>query len=85
MDPPPGPGRLIEVIGDSITCGYGDLGKLGDADCYPTESHWDTYEAVAARMLGAEVSTIAGVGPRHHPQLRRRHDRHDADALHPRR
>ena len=62
MDPPPGPGRLIEVIGDSITCGYGDLGKLGDADCYPTESHWDTYEAVAARMLGAEVSTIAASG-----------------------
>ena len=62
MDPPPGPGKLIEVIGDSITCGYGDLGKLGDADCYPTESHWDTYEAVAARMLGAEVSTIAASG-----------------------
>jgi lysophospholipase L1-like esterase len=62
MDPPPGPGKLIEVIGDSITCGYGDLGKLGDADCYPTESHWDTYEAVAGRMLGAEVSTIAASG-----------------------
>ena len=62
MDPPPGPGRLIEVIGDSISCGYGDLGKLGDTDCYPTESHWDTYEAVAARMLGAEVSTIAASG-----------------------
>jgi len=62
MDPPPGPGKLIELVGDSITCGYGDLGKLGDADCYPTESHWDTYEAVAARMLGAEVSTIAASG-----------------------
>jgi lysophospholipase L1-like esterase len=62
MDPPPGPGKLIEVIGDSITCGYGDLGKLTDTECYTTESHWDTYEAVAARMLGAEVSTIAGSG-----------------------
>jgi lysophospholipase L1-like esterase len=62
MDPPPGPGRLIEVIGDSITCGYGDLGTLSDAECYTTESHWDTYESVAARMLGAEVSTIAGSG-----------------------
>lgn len=62
MDPPPGPGRLIEVVGDSITCGYGDLGTLSDAECYTTESHWDTYEAVAARMLGAEVSTIAASG-----------------------
>ena len=62
MDPPPGPGKLIEVIGDSITCGYGDLGALGDAECYTTESHWDTYESVAARMLGAEVSTIAASG-----------------------
>ncbi len=62
MDPPAGPGRLIEVIGDSITCGYGDLGQLADAECYTTESHWDTYESVAARMLGAEVSTIAASG-----------------------
>jgi len=60
---PPGPsGKLIEVIGDSITCGYGTLGKLGDNDCYPTESHWDTYAAVAARSLGAELSTIATSG-----------------------
>ncbi len=62
MDPPPGPGRLIEIIGDSITCGYGDLGTLADGECFTTESHWDTYEAVAARMLGAEVSTIAASG-----------------------
>ena len=57
MDPPAGAGRLIEVIGDSITCGYGNLGTLADADCFTTESHWDTYGAVAARALGAEVST----------------------------
>jgi lysophospholipase L1-like esterase len=62
MDPPAGPDRLIEVIGDSITCGYGNLGTLSDSDCYPTESHWDTYEAIAARALGAEVSTIAASG-----------------------
>jgi lysophospholipase L1-like esterase len=64
MDPPPGPGRLIEVIGDSITCGFGDLSSIDDLNapgtkCLTTESHWDTYEAVAARALGAEVSTIA--------------------------
>jgi lysophospholipase L1-like esterase len=62
MDPPAGANRLIEVIGDSITCGYGNLGALADMDCFPTESHWDTYEAIAARALGAEVSTIAASG-----------------------
>jgi lysophospholipase L1-like esterase len=62
VDPPPGSARLIEVIGDSITCGYGNLGKLGDADCFPTESHWDTYAAVAARALDAELSTVAASG-----------------------
>jgi lysophospholipase L1-like esterase len=62
LDPPAGPARLIEVIGDSITCGYGDLGMLSDSDCYPTESSWDAYGSVAARALGAEVSTIAASG-----------------------
>ncbi len=62
MDPPAGAGRLIEVIGDSISCGYGNLGILGDSDCFPTESHWDTYGAIAARALNAEVSTVAASG-----------------------
>ncbi|HVT09331.1 MAG TPA: SGNH/GDSL hydrolase family protein, partial [Polyangia bacterium] len=60
--PPAAPARLIEVVGDSITCGYGTLGTLSDSDCFPTESHWDTYEAVAGRTLGADVSTIAMSG-----------------------
>jgi lysophospholipase L1-like esterase len=62
MDPPAAPARLIELIGDSITCGYGDLGTLSDGECFTTESHWDTYGAVAGRALGAEVSTIAASG-----------------------
>ena len=60
--PPPGPGRLIEVVGDSISAGYGDLGTLADSECFSTESHWDSYEAIAARAVGAEVSTIAASG-----------------------
>jgi lysophospholipase L1-like esterase len=59
--PPPSP-RLIEVVGDSISCGYGTLGTLGDSDGFSTESHWDTYGAVAARALDAELSTIAMSG-----------------------
>ncbi len=62
MDPPAGASRLIEVVGDSITCGYGILGALADSDCFPTESQWDTYAALAGRALGAEVSTIAASG-----------------------
>jgi lysophospholipase L1-like esterase len=60
--PPAAPARLIEIVGDSISCGYGTLGALADSDCYPTESHWDTYGAVAARALGADVNTIAMSG-----------------------
>ncbi len=60
--PPAAPARLIEVIGDSISCGYGTLGMLSDSDCFPTESAWDTYESVAARALGADVSIIAMSG-----------------------
>jgi lysophospholipase L1-like esterase len=62
MTPPAAPARLIEIIGDSISCGYGTLGALADSDCFPTESHWDTYGAIAARALGAEVNTIAMSG-----------------------
>jgi lysophospholipase L1-like esterase len=62
LAPPDAPARFIEVIGDSISCGYGTLGKLSDSDCFASESHWDSYGAVAARALGADVSTIAVSG-----------------------
>jgi lysophospholipase L1-like esterase len=60
LDTPPGPDRVLEVIGDSITCGYGNLGA--DASCsfsFATESHWDSYGRVAGRALGVDVHTIA--------------------------
>jgi lysophospholipase L1-like esterase len=62
LAPPPGPARLIEVVGDSISCGFGNLGTLADADGIATESHWDAYPSVLARALEAEVSTIAASG-----------------------
>jgi lysophospholipase L1-like esterase len=58
--PPPGPRQVLEVIGDSITCGYGNLGP--NESCpfsYETESHYDSYSAIAARALGTDVHTIA--------------------------
>ncbi len=61
--PPPRAARRIEVIGDSISAGYGDEGS--DASCHfspDTENHYLTYEAIAARGLGADLVTIAWSG-----------------------
>ena len=57
--------RRIEVIGDSISCGYGDLGS--SASCpfsAATEDETITYGALAAAQLGAEVTVVAysGIG-----------------------
>jgi hypothetical protein len=59
----PDPGRSIEIVGDSITCGYGNEGP--DKSCpftADTENHFETYGAIAARALGAEISTVAWSG-----------------------
>jgi len=72
-DPPAYGGRLIEVIGDSITAGYGNLGSEqhpnGGEDpsggcrfSTATESAYMTYGAVAARALEADASLIAASG-----------------------
>jgi len=57
------PARRIEVIGDSISTGYGNEGE--DKNCHfspQTENHYLTYEAIAARNLGAELVTTAWSG-----------------------
>lgn len=59
----PVPARSMEVVGDSITCGYGNEGA--DATCpftADTENHYLTYAAIAARDVDAELSTIAWSG-----------------------
>jgi len=62
--PPRAPSsRRIEVLGDSISCGLGALG-VGPT-CNATnanEDHYVTYEAVAARTLGADLITTAWSG-----------------------
>jgi lysophospholipase L1-like esterase len=71
--PPAYSGRLIEVIGDSITAGYGNLGTEqhtgGSPDpnggCHfttETESAFKSYSVLAARALGADASVLAGSG-----------------------
>jgi hypothetical protein len=59
------PARRLEVIGDSISAGYGVLGKGPECPFEAaTESHPHTYGALAARALGADLHTEAwsGVG-----------------------
>jgi len=59
---PPPVQRRIEIIGDSITCGYGNEGTDPCNFSAETENHYLTYGALAARMFGAEVSTVAWSG-----------------------
>lgn len=66
---PPPSGRLIEVVGDSISAGYGNLRTVKhppwENNCLfslATESAYQSYGAQTARALGAEVSIIARSG-----------------------
>lgn len=61
---PPAPKtRHIEIVGDSITCGYGNEGADTSCTFSPeTENHYLTYGAIAARTLAAELSTVAWSG-----------------------
>ena len=55
--------RRIEVVGDSISCGYGNEGTTPDCPFSPeTENHFESYGAIIARQFGAELSTVAWSG-----------------------
>jgi lysophospholipase L1-like esterase len=57
------PDRRIEVIGDSITAGYGVEGNGPSCGfTADTENHSLTYEALAAKQLGADLHTEAWSG-----------------------
>jgi lysophospholipase L1-like esterase len=70
LPPLPGPDRLIEIVGDSVSCGYGNLAvehhqpELGDGCSYSflTESAFASYGAIAARALAADLSIVATSG-----------------------
>jgi lysophospholipase L1-like esterase len=61
---PPAPSeRRIEIIGDSISAGYGNEGADMSCPFSPdTENHYLTYGAIAARNVGAELVTVAWSG-----------------------
>jgi hypothetical protein len=65
----PASGRLVEVVGDSISAGYGNLGTelhpnwVANPACHWTaenSSWYATYAAVAGHALNAEVSRLPG-------------------------
>ncbi len=63
LPPPPAATRRLEVIGDSISCGYGVLGATATCTETPAvEDQADTYEALTGKALGAEVYVIASSG-----------------------
>lgn len=63
LPPRAGPRLRLELVGDSITCGYGVLGP--DATCpfsYATESVTLAYGGLVARALDADAITVAWSG-----------------------
>ena len=60
-DVPP-PKRQIEIIGDSITVGYGLDGVLPCTNTAALEDNPKTYAALAADALGADYSVVAWSG-----------------------
>ncbi len=51
------------MIGDSISCGYGNEGKSQNEHFSPdTENARDAYGAIAARRLGADYACVAWSG-----------------------
>jgi len=62
LEPPPPAARRIELIGDSISCGYGNEGTAPCTFSVDTENHYLAYGSLLARSLGAELSTVAWSG-----------------------
>ncbi|MGC4065578.1 MAG: SGNH/GDSL hydrolase family protein [Polyangiaceae bacterium] len=66
LKPAAKPERLLEFVGDSITCGYGDEVSTTTPDNYKfTSAHedsWNAYGALTARTLKADYVAVAASG-----------------------
>jgi Carbohydrate esterase 2 N-terminal/GDSL-like Lipase/Acylhydrolase family len=63
LPPPATPSRRIEVIGDSISAGYGDeCTNASQHFSAPTENEYIAYGPIAARAVGADAHIIAWSG-----------------------
>jgi len=57
---PPSPGRHIEFIGNSLTCGYGTEGRSKDEPFEPETENCDkAFGCIVARYFGADYTLIA--------------------------
>jgi lysophospholipase L1-like esterase len=63
---PPKPSRLMEFVGDSITCGYGNELTTTTPDDFPftsaNEDAYNAYGAIAARAFEADYVAVAVSG-----------------------
>jgi hypothetical protein len=63
LAPPPAPGRSIEIVGDSFSCGAGILAATPNCPAaIKIENHYLSYGAIAARAVTADLVTIAWSG-----------------------
>jgi lysophospholipase L1-like esterase len=68
LAPPAPPKHRLEVIGDSISCGYGNEGANQNEHFTPaTENAYLTYGAIAARKLNADYTCVAWSGKKMWP------------------
>lgn len=69
--PVPARPRRLEVIGDSISCGYGNMASSPHEPFSPrTENAYYTYGAIAARKLQADYLCVAFSGKKMWPDNR---------------
>ncbi len=63
VEAPALPGRKIEFIGNSITCGYG-VESIEASDPFEdeTENHWMTYANIVSDSLGAQHTSVSRSG-----------------------
>ncbi|MBI2390724.1 MAG: SGNH/GDSL hydrolase family protein [Deltaproteobacteria bacterium] len=62
LPPAPPPARRVEIVGDSITCGYGNEDTEPCPFSAATENHYLTYGAIAARAVKADLVTTCWSG-----------------------
>ena len=63
LPPPPAPGRHIEFIGNSLTCGYGTEGLSADEPFKPgTENCDKSFSCIVARYFGADCNLVSHSG-----------------------
>jgi hypothetical protein len=64
LDAPVLPGRKIEFLGNSITCGYGIEDYSGDSPVGYYENNYDSYAAITARHFNAQYycTSKSGIG-----------------------